>query len=157
VAGIVFGTGALKLLEIAADFLKKSVALVGDREVCFRSVVVNSGFISVDIRCLPAEQLSVLFVRFGVDVKGNERRIRHRKHIVESEETETASIQFHDMYTGFDIGVVRLRGFHRYEISVTTNEENDANIWTAGVLIMLDALVISSQIAYVFILDPINS
>ena len=71
-------------------------------------MVVNVSFVPVAEADLILQQRFVPGVRLLVDIVVDEGGVPHRDHVIKAQKAKTAAIQTHDVFAGFDVGVVWL-------------------------------------------------
>lgn len=109
-------------------------------------MVEDGSLLTVAKTDLIQKQVFILFVRLGRNVIRDDRGGRHGNHIVEAEQTELTAGELHDMFAGTDFCMIRLRGFHRDEILIGINAENDTDIGTALPFIKRNTVIEGMQI-----------
>lgn len=118
-------------------------------------MIKNISFISIAKSYLSSQQICILAVGNAANIKTDEGRLRHREHIIEAEETESAAVNAENMFSSLYICVSGFGRFHRHEITIIANIKNHTNIRPLSALVILNTAVPAFEKANIFILNSI--
>ena len=116
----------------------------------------DRSLIIIDCKSLMLEQRAIGNVCNSADVKGEKRAFRNGNHVVKAKQPKRTAVELIQMRTGFQIYMIRLRRFHRNEVAILADEQDDANIRAAAVFVELYAVVTGMQKMNVMIGDTVD-
>ena len=142
---VIFYIFPFEQFEVAAHPCEKWIAPACCAVVCLSRVSVYVLFVVVAEFQLIPQQVLVALVWLFFDIERDEEKIFRRNHIVESENAIFPAVNAHNMYIAFQLFVVRLRRFHRDEVFVPVDFQNNADVGAAFPFIKLHAVVLFVQ------------
>ena len=154
--GIILATGFFESKIITAYGTEEFVLPVDNIIICSRGMGQNISAAAVALGGLTAEQISILGIRLGIDVKGDKGRVRNGNHVVEAKQTKAATIQLHKMLAGLEVCMIGLGGLHGYKVAMAADKEDNTHVWPAAVFVILNAGITAFKEADIAILHTIN-
>lgn len=142
---VIFYIFPFEQFEVAAHPCEERVAPTCCAVIRLPRVPVYFLFVVVAEFQLISQQVLVALVRFFFDIERDEEKVFRRNHIVESENAIFPAVNAHNMYIAFQLFVVRLRRFHRDEVFVPVDFQNNADIGAAFPFVELYAVVLFVQ------------
>lgn len=119
-------------------------------------MVEDIGFVPIDKRNLTTQKFGIFQVWLVINVEAYYSFFRDWNHVVKAELSKIAIFNSHDMMTRLNFSVTWLRRLHWHKIFIITYKQNNAYIWPAAILVILDSVIAAFQITYVFVRYPIQ-
>lgn len=111
---------------------------------------------AVTKRSLTFQQITLFFIRLGIDVKFNQCILVYRDYVIETQQAVSSPIEFHNMLARFHVDMVRFRGFHRNKILESDKTENYVNIGPAILFLLLDIRIPTSHKPDIMVVNFVN-
>lgn len=149
--------GSFQPFKVTAYFYEETVLVFcGSPKIGFRCAIIHIGLVAVDKCRLALQKFSVLLIRLQTDIERDKRRRWNRNHIIKTKLTIPAIFQRHNVNGWPQFFVVFLWRFHRDKIAIASNCQDDADIRTAGVFVILDTAIHAAEVSNIFVTDPID-
>ena len=150
-------TSGLQLQKIAGNADNKTVAAVYYGKESGGSAIKNVSFVPVAFKKLRQKQFPVLWIRLLKNIKRNKCTFRHGDHIVKTQDTKPATVQFQNVFAWFNFCVIWLWGLHGDKVTVAANIQDHSNIRTAKVFVILDTAIHAVKKMYVVIINAVDT